>query len=476
MRRRASFIRALSGVRALWEGTATGSARLATKTPLLTYQQRRGQHHSSSTSKPQAATTNNRMATFFNKTTKDLLQHVRVQGVAPPQETADVATAYAERTLEEQTAMLQRQLERLKVQNRLRLAQQPGSQGAQQAANGDEDEGDDDVSSGENSEDDDELVRQESDHPPAPLDDDDDNDDNDNVGAETTAATGDGNLPVQKGPVLYFQAGKESANTWCSIYRDVLPSRGVDVGTHVVEEEIRSLPTAGPWAFFMLAGGHFAGAIVNRGQIQHHKCFHRYVVRAKRGTVQSVRDAKSGTSQPKSAGSNLRRYNEQQLRQDIEGLLREWKPYLASCTVIFHRTSVHNRSFIFQSAKQQKKTGTSDESDLLVRNDPRIRTVPFPTQRPTLKEIARVYALLTCINVLDGEPAFIRKHREQTEQSKTTGDAAQQQQHKEEQRKQREENDAEKKHAGAQQSAVVASTQTILYKACLKGDIGKPLT
>lgn len=41
-----------------------------------------------------------------------------------------------------------------------------------------------------------------------------------------------------------------------------------------------------------------------------HKCFHRYVVRAKRGTVQSVRDGKSGTSQPKSGGASIRRHNE----------------------------------------------------------------------------------------------------------------------------------------------------------------------
>ena len=39
-----------------------------------------------------------------------------------------------------------------------------------------------------------------------------------------------------------------------------------------------------------------------------HKTFHRYVVRAKRGTVQSVRDGQG--SAPKSGGATLRRYNE----------------------------------------------------------------------------------------------------------------------------------------------------------------------
>lgn len=39
-----------------------------------------------------------------------------------------------------------------------------------------------------------------------------------------------------------------------------------------------------------------------------HKTFHRYTVRAKRGTAQGLHDARGGAS--RSAGANLRRYNE----------------------------------------------------------------------------------------------------------------------------------------------------------------------
>jgi len=45
-----------------------------------------------------------------------------------------------------------------------------------------------------------------------------------------------------------------------------------------------------------------------------HKTYHRYVVRAKRGTAQSCHDNK-GSSAPKSAGSSLRRHNELALAQ-----------------------------------------------------------------------------------------------------------------------------------------------------------------
>ena len=50
-----------------------------------------------------------------------------------------------------------------------------------------------------------------------------------------------------------------------------------------------------------------------------HKTFHRYVVRAKRGTCQSSRDNK-GNSAPKSAGASLRRHNEAALAQ-VTGVL-----------------------------------------------------------------------------------------------------------------------------------------------------------
>lgn len=48
--------------------------------------------------------------------------------------------------------------------------------------------------------------------------------------------------------------------------------------------------------------------VVYRRDVVTHKTFHRYTVRAKRGTAQGIRDARGGAS--RSAGANLRRYNE----------------------------------------------------------------------------------------------------------------------------------------------------------------------
>lgn len=65
----------------------------------------------------------------------------------------------------------------------------------------------------------------------------------------------------------------------------------------------------------MLGGGHFAGAIFEGNTAVLHKTFHCYTVRAGQGGTQSSKDSKSGSSQPKSAGASLRRYNEQALIQ-----------------------------------------------------------------------------------------------------------------------------------------------------------------
>merc|ERR1712079_803147 len=55
------------------------------------------------------------------------------------------------------------------------------------------------------------------------------------------------------------------------------------------------------WAVFMLGGGHFAGAIFEKGSAILHKTFHCYTVRAKQGVSQGSADNKSGGSHTKSA-------------------------------------------------------------------------------------------------------------------------------------------------------------------------------
>ncbi|OQR83283.1 hypothetical protein ACHHYP_14917, partial [Achlya hypogyna] len=129
------------------------------------------------------------------------------------------------------------------------------------------------------------------------------------------------------------------------------------------------------WAIFLFRAGRFAGAVFQKDKVLVHKAFQRYTTRRKQGGSQSAHDAAGGKA--KSAGAQLRRYNEMALQQDISELLTLWKPQLQNCTRIFIGSAKTSRGLFFE------KTG-------LTSDDPRIRKVPFGTLRPTYDEVCRV--------------------------------------------------------------------------------------
>eukprot|EP00051_Salpingoeca_urceolata_P035774 m.31233 g.31233 ORF g.31233 m.31233 type:complete len:699 (-) comp9695_c0_seq1:63-2159(-) len=207
--------------------------------------------------------------------------------------------------------------------------------------------------------------------------------------ADASAARADGG----NGQLAFHNAD----GAWLTLYRAVLPTVALPRTEAALRraaaeiEGLRSERHAGRWAVLLLNGGHFAGAVFDGDALQEHKCFHRYVVRAKRGTVQSVADKRSGTI--KSAGASMRRYNEAQLKADIQGLLATWHPQLVTCSRIFLQAPVQARSVFYTSS-----------AGALTKNDPRLRRVPFPTKRPTLKECIRIHTLLSSILVYPEAP------------------------------------------------------------------------
>ncbi|CCE61469.1 hypothetical protein TPHA_0A03930 [Tetrapisispora phaffii CBS 4417] len=158
-------------------------------------------------------------------------------------------------------------------------------------------------------------------------------------------------------------------------------------------------------ALFMVSGGHFAGAIVSHQKLNvkrnsknteetiqeqavsflEKKTFHRYTTRRKQGGSQSANDNAKGKAN--SAGSTLRRYNEFALREDIQNLLKEWNPYLQKCQNIFIRA---NSVF-------DKKTFM--DSDYISKEDDRIKTFPFPTNKPALHELKKAWCELVYLKV-----------------------------------------------------------------------------
>ncbi|NXL56017.1 ANKZ1 protein, partial [Chordeiles acutipennis] len=177
-----------------------------------------------------------------------------------------------------------------------------------------------------------------------------------------------------------------------SAYRCVIPwvLARVSVYQGGIEEPVeltaslQSLGASTCWVVLMMGGGHFAGAT-----------FHRYTVRARRGTAQGLRDTQTPGLAPRSAGASLRRYNEAALLKDIQDLLADWAQHLNEAQRIFLRAPRHNCALLF-----------GGRNPPLTRGDPRICHIPLSTRRATLREVLRVHTVLASLQVYgeSGQP------------------------------------------------------------------------
>ncbi|XP_057223573.1 ankyrin repeat and zinc finger domain-containing protein 1 isoform X3 [Malurus melanocephalus] len=180
---------------------------------------------------------------------------------------------------------------------------------------------------------------------------------------------------------------RNAKGQFISAYRCVLGAGKGGIEEPVeLTASLQSLSASTCWVVLMMGGGHFAGAVFRGPQVQEHKTFHRYTVRARRGTVQSLRDAQG--SAPRSAGASLRRYNEAALLKDIQDLLIAWAQHLNEAQRIFIRAPRHNRALLF-----------GGRNPPLTRGDPRICHIPLSTRRATLREVLRVHTTLASLQV-----------------------------------------------------------------------------
>ncbi|KAL8183012.1 UNVERIFIED_CONTAM: hypothetical protein K2H54_012089 [Gekko kuhli] len=186
---------------------------------------------------------------------------------------------------------------------------------------------------------------------------------------------------------------RNSEGQLLSVYRCVLSTTKGNVEEPeelVASLQRQSLGTS--WVILMAGGGHFAGAVFKGNEVLVHKTFHRYTVRARRGTAQGVRDAQG--SMPKSAGASLRRYNESALLKDIQELLASWAGHFQGAERIFLRAPRTNRTRFFGS-----------RNGPLEQNDPRIRGIPFSTRRATFHEVQRAHKALSSLQVYGKDTA-----------------------------------------------------------------------
>ncbi|KAK4047519.1 hypothetical protein OIO90_006161 [Microbotryomycetes sp. JL221] len=192
---------------------------------------------------------------------------------------------------------------------------------------------------------------------------------------------------LQGGPrsaLIWFEAPNVNPGTQYGVYKAALPQLGSQKRAQLTSaaSEIKELqlpsakeqpePQERKWTMLMFGGGHFAGMVVSlvpkliskgKGKEKERevvvlakKTFHRYTTRRKQGGAQSAND--SGKGKAKSAGAQIRRYNEAMLTDEVRELLTDWQ-------------------------------------ELIDETDPRIRGFSFPTRRPTLNELVRSFTELT---------------------------------------------------------------------------------
>lgn len=242
-----------------------------------------------------------------------------------------------------------------------------------------------------------------------------------------------------KPPMIWFSTPTMPKNTYLGVYRAIFTNEELEKESsmhEIVQKKQLSpkpqtkipingegvpLPEAykGPHVFMcMIGGGHFAamvvsltpkqvknpqattGPLVKEAVVLAHKTFHRYTTRRKQGGSQSANDSAKGAAH--SAGSSLRRYNEQALTDEVRQLLTSWKGMIDTSELLFIRaTGTTNRRTLFGPYEDQ----------VLRQNDTRIRGFPFSTKRATQNELMRSFVELTRVKVLEvDEEALAAKH------------------------------------------------------------------
>jgi hypothetical protein len=235
-------------------------------------------------------------------------------------------------------------------------------------------------------------------------------------------------------PLLWFTTPTLPTNTYLGIYRSIFTKAEQENETTILDTikkkqlspkpQTKALTSTnnglssseaytGPHIFLcMIGGGHFAAMVVSlapkqmksapagplsrEATVLAHKTFHRYTTRRKQGGAQSANDSAKGAAH--SAGSSLRRYNEQALTDEVRLLLQDWKGMIDTSELLFIRaTGNTNRRTLF---------GPYD-GQVLRQNDARIRGFPFSTRRATQNELMRSFVELTRVKVLEVDEVAI---------------------------------------------------------------------
>jgi hypothetical protein len=189
--------------------------------------------------------------------------------------------------------------------------------------------------------------------------------------------------------VLRSQAeGVEERDNYAFLHGKELASRSVstvyslaDVADDLVGRGI---------AVLMNQGGYFAAAIIRESPMRAvvHKGHRRYVVRKGQGHRQSKHTSAHGGKKSRSAGGQLRAFNEEKHKMETIVVLDSWKEELERVAIIWIAAPGHNRDLFLKHL-----SGLKDK----------IRLVPITTKRPSLAEVMRVAKAVSTVTRVDAE-------------------------------------------------------------------------
>ncbi len=137
-------------------------------------------------------------------------------------------------------------------------------------------------------------------------------------------------------------------------------------------------------AVFMSRGGYFAGAVVRESPMRAvlHKGLRAYISRRGQGHRQSKHTSAQGGKKSRSAGGQLRAYNEEKHKNETVAVLEAWKDELEKVSLIWIAAPGHNRDLYIKHLAHVKD---------------KIRFVPISTKRPSLAEAMRIAKSMTTV-------------------------------------------------------------------------------
>lgn len=212
-----------------------------------------------------------------------------------------------------------------------------------------------------------------------------------------------------RSPFINFKSSLLPPNKVFGLYKCFLADQEIDGYPLQAIQRLSGADSRKTSALLMIGGGHFAGAIIShvakniKGNAQNgkenrfeqkvdivcSKSFHRYTTRRKQGGSQSASDNAHGKAN--SAGSSIRRHNEQALIKEVRELMQEWSGRLKNCVNVFIRAN----------GPANRRILVGYEGAVLQNNDSRIKSFPFTTKRATTTELKRAWVELSYLNVMD---------------------------------------------------------------------------